>query len=185
MSKPKATRRLVEAILRAYVYDIIRCKKDLNPKDINFWESQWVINHPRGKKIDIGSYDHPFTELLLACSKRKGQLQNHSRGNPENLQTLLLYKICHGVKSSQQEKEDNPRCPACGGEVDRDKQKMLLSKINNGYRLQELKDSKTYDDFIERCDGFVNTHLTEKQISSFVGHEVNIREQMNNVEKLK
>jgi len=103
-----------------------------------------------------------WTCWILAFQQAKEELRN-----PENLRAFLASKVSHTPDIAYTGEKEGHLCPKCGCEVDYPKREALLGKIEKGFRLRHLRSAQD-------SEILIGTHLTEEEISRFVGHEVNL-----------
>jgi len=178
----------IVAYFRVLFYNIICCRENFDVNFLKLLEINGVMRQP-DMDTDPKHYNYPATKKFLAYAQRKQELQEHPRGNPDNIKALLIYKISHGCEESEGRGEagvEGPLCPGCGGPVNWPKRRQLLRRIHKGHRLEDLQEicNRDYDKFIRECDAFVGTHLTREEVCLFVGHEVNFDEQADRIDKI-
>jgi hypothetical protein len=157
------------AFFRSCLYDIALCEKDLDVEVLRRWE--WIL---RGGQV----HDYSITRYYQAIADTKARLRN-----PTNISAYLIYKMTHGGHPDQEiadlngdESEGIRRCIACSAPIDEERRRNMLGKIKCGYRLKDVK--TPYD-----IDEMVNTHLTQEEMCTFVGHEVSFSYQEKKIQE--
>ncbi len=151
---------LALAVLRSYVYEIALCQTDLDWEALRRWE--FIL---RGGEVK----DYSITRRFQAFAQAKKRARN-----PENLAAYLLYRLSHGgagpddgllLDEEAAGHQKGPHCIGCGGLIDQTRRAGLLERIRQGFRIADLKVPLD-------CEDLVNTHLTQAEMSEFVGHQV-------------
>ena len=156
-SGSSAARRLAAEIFRSCLLRMIACRRGCQPKEVQALEGWELLARPEER-----DFQPRWTRWILAFQQAKEELRN-----PENLRALLASKASHTPDIACLGDKEGHLCPKCGGQVDYSKREALLGRIEKGFRLRHLR--RPLD-----CEILIGTHLTEEEISQFVGHEVNL-----------
>jgi hypothetical protein len=150
---------LAIAVFRSCVYEIVLCETELDWDALRRWE--FIL---RGGDVK----EYSITRRFQAFAQAKKRARN-----PENLSAYLLYRLSHGgagpddglILDEEIDHQKGPHCITCGGLIDQARRTRMLERIRAGFRMSDLKVPLD-------CEEFVNTHLTQAEMSEFVGHQV-------------
>lgn len=151
---------LAIAVLRSCVYELVLCQTELDWEALRRWE--FIL---RGGEVKDYSITRRFQAFIRAKKRTR---------NPENVSAYLIYRLSHGgagpddgllLDEEFSHHQKGPHCIGCGGLIDQTRRARMLARIRQGFRLSDLKVPLD-------CEEFVNTHLTQAEMSEFVGHQV-------------
>lgn len=155
---PETGGTLAVAFFRACLYDLVLCEDELDPPAMRQWEA--IL---RGGDV----HDFAITRYFRAIAEAKRRVRK-----PVNIAAYLIYRLSHGGPMNAMDDEwaeaistDGPNCIGCSAPVDLERRGGMMDRINAGYRLAQVE--TPFD-----CDELVGTHLTQAEVSRFVGHEV-------------
>ncbi len=164
--------QLAIAVFRSCVYELVLCETELDWQALRRWE--FIL-----KGGDVR--DYAITRRFQAFAAAKRRLRN-----PENIAAYLIYRLSHGGADPQeraliteegQAEQKELHCIACGGLVDTPRRQKMLERIEQGFRLKEIKNALD-------CEDLVNTHLTQAEMGKFVGHQVSFSYQERIIEEI-
>lgn len=149
---------LAVAFFRACLYDLVLCDDELDPPSMRQWEA--IL---RGGDVR----DYAITRYFRAIAEAKRRVRK-----PANISAYLIYRLSHGGPMdalddawADEISMDGPHCIGCSAPVDPDRRMAMVERIGKGYRLKHVE--TPFD-----CDELVGTHLTQAEVSRFVGREV-------------
>ena len=149
---------LAVAFFRACLYDLVLCEDELDPPSMRQWEA--IL---RGGDVR----DYAITRYFRAIAEAKRRVRK-----PGNISAYLVYRLSHGGPLdalddawTDQINTDGPHCIGCSAPVDQDRRMAMVERIGEGFQLKHVE--TPFD-----CDELVGTHLTQAEVSRFVGHEV-------------
>ena len=149
---------LAVAFFRACLYDLVLCEEELDPSSMRQWET--IL---RGGDVR----DYVITRYFRAIAEAKRRVRK-----PANIAAYLIYRLSHGGPIdalddswADEINANGPHCIGCSAPVDAERRRSMVRRIEDGYRLKQVE--TPFD-----CDEIVGTHLTQSEVSRFVGHEV-------------
>jgi len=161
---------LAVAFFRACLYDLVLCEGELDPPSMRQWEA--IL---RGGDVR----DYAITRYFRAIAEAKRRVRK-----PANISAHLVYRLSHGGPMdalddawADEISTDGPHCIGCSAPVDQDRRKAMVERIDKGYRLKHVE--TPFD-----CDELVGTHLTQAEVSRFVGHEVSFSYQERMIQEI-
>lgn len=161
---------LAVAFFRACLYDLVLCEDELDPPAMRQWEA--IL---RGGDV----HDFAITRYFRAIAEAKRRVRK-----PANIAAYLIYRLSHGGPMDAMDDDwadeistDGPHCIGCSAPVDRERRGAMVERINAGYRLAQVE--TPFD-----CDELVGTHLTQAEVSQFVGHEVSFSYQERMIQEI-
>lgn len=170
MSNKHEPTQLAIAVFRSCVYELALCETELDWEVLRRWEFILRSGEAQGYSI---------TRRFQAFAEAKKRLRN-----PENISAYLLYRLSHGgagpAEAPDEEDETNqkgPHCITCGGLIDPARRRQMLGRIRQGLWLRDIKSPLD-------CEELVNTHLTQAEMTEFVGHQVSFSYQERLLEEI-
>lgn len=161
---------LAVAFFRACLYDLVLCEDELDPRAMRQWEA--IL---RGGDV----HDFAITRYFRAIAEAKRRVRK-----PANIAAYLIYRLSHGGPMDAMDDDwadeistDGPNCIGCSAPVDQERRGDMVDRINAGYRLAQV--GTPID-----CDELVGTHLTQAEVSRFVGHEVSFSYQERMIQEI-
>jgi len=161
---------LAVAFFRACLYDLVLCEDELDPPAMREWEA--IL---RGGDV----HDYAVTRYFRAIAEAKRRVRK-----PSNISAYLVYRLSHGGPMDAHDdawadeiRTDGPHCIGCSAPVDPERRQAMVERIDAGYRLADVE--TPFD-----CDDLVGTHLTQAEVSRFVGHEISFSYQERMIQSI-
>lgn len=161
---------LAIAFFRAFLYDLVLCEDEIDAGALRQWEE--IL---RGGPVR----DYAITRYYRAIAEAKRRARN-----PANIAAYLVYRMSHGGHPENPNaifedgaNSDARRCIGCSAPIDEGRRARMVERIDGGYRLADVR--TPFD-----CEDLVGTHLTQEDVSRFVGHEVSFSYQGRMIERI-